>query len=131
MKINLPFVAHLRDHLLGYMAPRMTSRNFSTEVSEEDGPLFGDRMVRAEARMFFEQRIDVASLRGDRARADAAMRHARERAIRAIAHQVYGPIEQELRSVLALLWEEGLHDTPAVKRIDALIPVLRGERGSE
>lgn len=53
----------------------------------------------------------------------------RKHAIRSICHHVYGPIEAELRLVQEDMWRLGTpSSSPAMKRIERLISVLRGEQ---
>jgi hypothetical protein len=52
----------------------------------------------------------------------------RQTAIRAIAHHIYKDVEVEIREALHELWQDGLHDTAAAKRLEAMLPALRGEQ---
>ena len=46
---------------------------------------------------------------------------------RAIAHEVYGEIEEEIRLALRDLWDEGFHRSKAAERLEKLLPLLRAE----
>jgi hypothetical protein len=131
--IKLPFIQHLRDRVVGQVArrPTVTSRFWDAKVELEDEPATHDVLVHVEARMFFQQRVSEAALRASRAGTGAELERVRERAVRAIAHEAYGPIEQELRAILILLWEEGMAGSEAANRINAMLPILRGECGDD
>lgn len=48
-------------------------------------------------------------------------------AVHSICRVLYGPLDTELRAALEELWQDGLYDHPAAKRLTNLLPVLRGE----
>lgn len=53
--------------------------------------------------------------------------HVRKHAIRSICFHVFGPVEAELRLVQEDLWRLGVpSSSPAMKRVERLINVLRG-----
>ncbi len=129
MTLTLPFVAHLRDHILNRRMKSLSppDTHYFTNVTEERLNLTYDRLVRVEAQMFFQEMVSEQDLQGDREKAEAALDRVRRRAVRAIAHHTYGPIEAELREILILLWRDGMAKSEAAKRIDAMLPILRGE----
>lgn len=52
----------------------------------------------------------------------------RKRAIRAMCHHIFGPVEAELQLVREDLWRLGVpSSSPAMQRVERLIAVLRGE----
>ncbi len=53
--------------------------------------------------------------------------HLLRNGIRAIAHEVYGEIEEEVRLALRDLWDEGFHRSKAADRLEKLLPLLRGD----
>jgi hypothetical protein len=125
--MELPFITHLRHKILGIAPWRMKpSRVFSVKDESSTDECLHDVIVRFHADMFFDQRIAEQEIRTSQG-GDSAMQRTRQRAVRAIAHETYGPIERELREVLALLWEDGMSQSEAAKRIDAMLPILRGE----
>jgi len=120
----LPFAENLREKVIGYAAPRHTSQFWKIEHHDLMKPTPIDTVFRVEASMFFQQVVSEAELQQSR---HSVMEEVKERAIRAIAHEVYGPVERELREILHMMWQDGLHNSEAAKRIDAMIPILRGE----
>lgn len=128
---TLPFVRHLRERVMGYAAPKNVAqpslRFCEVNTSEEDSKLFKAVILRVEARIFHEERVEQSRLSPPGAEADRFKAGLKARAVQGIALELYGPIEQELRHILKLLWEEGLSNSDAAKRLGALIPLLRGE----
>ena len=61
--------------------------------------------------------------KGPEADREQLLRNAR----RAIAHEVYGEIEDEIHLALQDLWSEGMHRSKAADRLEKLLPLLRGE----
>ena len=51
-----------------------------------------------------------------------------ERARRALADYIFGSIEAEIRAAIREMWAEGRHDSKALKQLEAMLPVLRGEQ---
>jgi hypothetical protein len=124
---QLPFIEGLRSGVLkgSHMAPCFKVTAVSRVADENDRPLAdkGDVMFRVETELFFNQRISV-----EQAGNPVARDHARTRGVRAIANLLYGPVEQEIREVIELLWQEGLGDHEATKKLFELIDTMRGER---
>ena len=124
---QLPFIEGLRSGVLkgSHTAPRFKVAAVSRYADEADRPLAdkGDVIFRVETELFFNQRIPV-----EHAENPVARDGARTRAIRAIANLLYGPVEQDLRKVIELLWQEGLGDHEATKKLFELIDTMRGER---
>ena len=52
----------------------------------------------------------------------------RESAKRSIAHHMFQDVEAEIHAALREMWEAGQHDSKAAKRLEAMLPVLRGEQ---
>lgn len=127
---TLPFVRHLRERVMGYTVPKYAPppslRFCEVFSSEEESNWIKEVIFRFEARIFFEERVAQNKLGASSAETERFKEEMRERAVRGIALELYGPVEQELRHILKLLWEEGLSNSDAAKRLDALIPLLRG-----
>ena len=61
-----------------------------------------------------------------------ASERVRKNGVRAICHHLYGPVEAELRLAIEDLWRVGVpSSSPAMRRLDRLISVLRGENMSD
>lgn len=123
---TLPFVRHLRERVVGRASPKPL-RFCEVTTSEEKAHPLPEVIVRVEARVFYEEVCADTLLGAKGADSDHFKSGLQERAVRSIAFELYGPIEQEIRRVLKLLWEDGLHNSDAARRLDALIPMLRGE----
>ena len=131
---TLPFVRHLRERVMGYAAPkplRPSLRFCEVIASEEDLQLTKEVILRVEARVFYEERVKQSRLRTSSAEADRFRAGLKARAVEGIALELYGPIEHEIRHIQKLLWEEGLSNSEAAKRLGALIPLLRGEEARD
>jgi hypothetical protein len=122
---SLPFVSALRDVVLRRVLPRISLRHVDI-VAWADGPdpVRQDYEVEVFAKIFARSRVSEPT---DKESMDQVYRSA----VRRICHEIYGPVEQEIRLVLHDLWEEGLYDEhPAILRIEKLLPMLRGEEVS-
>lgn len=78
------------------------------------------REYRAEVKVFFAQAGPAGQ--------EAQMRHTAQRAI---ASHAFGEVEQEVRAALREMWEVGQHRSKAAQRLDAMLPVLRGEQNRD
>jgi hypothetical protein len=95
----------------------MTSINFALESDEPLLELSDQVKHIARVEVLFSQIAPVKDA--------PRMKHT---AIRAIAHHIYQDVEAEIHLALRELWEEGLHHSAAAKRLEAMLPVLRGEQ---
>ena len=118
--MHLPFVEALRTKVIGQSpAPYVSWAHVDYSDMKSDRSAVAEHLLdyRSSAEVFFQQTAPKDA--GDMVR---------EKAVRAMAHHVYGPIENELRGVLEHLWENGMHHSVAAKKIEAMLPTLRGEK---
>lgn len=128
-EFRLPFIAAIQEKVLGLRAPRhsLTPHWMLTEAGSETRPMEAEVVLSFAATVQTRQVIKKEELERSREDADGEREWARRRAVRTMAHHVYGPVENELRAALVELWEDGLHHTKAAARIEAMLPILRGE----
>lgn len=124
--MNLPFIDALKATARDRLPAVRHVGTLRAEANMRDEPNFNDVVLTHSAVLEFSQRISEQVLRHSRA---DAIGHAKRRAVRVIASRLYGPVEDELRLALEELWADGMYDHPATKRIENMLPVLRGDGG--
>ena len=127
--MKLPFVKHLRRYFgdTRYQPLTFPVDYTYTEYVEEVPRDDLDVVVCHEVKLFVSYRVKESLLQAARRGEEAALGPYKERAVRALARELYGPLQQELILIEEMLWKDGLHHTEGAKRLSALIPVLNGE----
>lgn len=121
--MKLPLVDALRTAVTGKVVP-LTPR-LSVEVKYDLPDPFEvvrDRAIEVRTSAKFEMR----QISGGN---DGELKALHEQAIRAMVHEVYGPITERLHDILVMLWEEGPRYDPKVAlAVDELFKATRGDQ---
>ena len=120
--VKLPFMKDLTNTVVGLAPPAL--RPMYSIKSEAIGvghylPRF--LTIRTEVKLYAQFAVREGAPAEE-------MHHHRMTVIRNLARMLYGPVEMELRDVQRELWEIGVPtDSGPMRRLEALLPALRGE----
>ena len=128
-QFNLPIIEHIEQSIVGHAHRRIKPKppagidleGGSYELN--DGITPHNIRLRHHLTVSFEQSVPHGLDSDPKGKLQA-----RQRAARAIARYLFQPIEQEIREILEIMWNEGDYNTEAAERLDAMLPALRGER---
>lgn len=125
----IPFISHLRAAVLEERTNCRPLRfvSFEQEAVADSDTAQVFRTVSISTKLEYKERIDERELRQRRATWELPLGDVRNRAVRSIVHEVYGPVTDELFEILAEFWEAGEHKNPAVQKLEALVNQLRAK----
>ena len=116
--MKLPLLEHVKSVAIGRSPSPLVSNPFN--ISWEEAP--SERALGKQDLIEYRSSVEVFYVQHKPSTVDGLVR---EHAIRAIAHEVYGPVAYELRGLLNDLRAIGLPpNASAFKRVEAMIDAL-------